>query len=313
MTFDGIQNGSNMNKLFVTGGSGLLGANIIQTASNKFEVFGSYNNNKVIFENYSLYKIDLTDKKQLKIIEKLQPDLIIHCAAFVSVDGCEKDLKKAYLHNVVGTENVVNISEKIGNFLIHISTDAVFDGKKGDYSEEDKANPINVYGKTKLQAEEIVGNSNIDHCIIRTNIYGWNKRDKFSLAEWMVSKLENGEELFGFYDVKFTPILVNNLSRALFEIYEKKIKGILNVTGSESCTKLEFAQTVADVFNLNKSLVRQISIDELSLPAKRGKNLSLNIKKAQSLLATKLLNVKDGLQEMKRLKDKGYVKKLRGI
>lgn len=300
-----------MEKLFVTGASGLLGANTIETLSEKFQIYGSYNKNKVDFKKHSLIKVDLTNEKQVKEIERINPDLIIHCAAFVNIDECEKNPENAYLQNVVATENIVKTAEKTNSFLIHISTDAVFDGEKGNYSEKDKTNPVNVYGKTKLEAEKKVEKSDVDYCIVRTNIYGWNKRDKFSLAEWIINTLENGERLGAFYDVKFSPILVNNLSCVLLETYKNKICGILNVSGSEKCSKFEFAEKIADVFSLDKSLISKTSINELGLTAKRGKNLSLNIKKAQSLLDTKLLDVEEGLQEMKKLKDEGYVKELK--
>jgi len=302
-----------MKRLFVTGGSGLLGSNIIKIAPESFDSYGSYYKNKVSFNNCpcKLEKIDLTNKNQIKLINNLKPDLIIHCAAYVDVDGCEKDPDKAYLYNVIATENIVRICEEIGSFLIHISTDSVFDGFKGNYTEKDKTNPVNVYGKTKLQSEKIIQKSKIDYCIVRTNIYGWNKRNKYSIAEWMMSVLEKGEKLNTFYDAIFTPIIVNNLSRALFEIYKENIQGLLHVFGCESCTKFDFANTIADVFGYDKNLINKSSVDDLKLTAKRGKNLSMNTEKAQSLLKTKLLNVRDGLMEMKELKENGYVKELK--
>lgn len=300
-----------MKRLFITGASGLLGSNIIVTVPKKFSVYGSYNTNKVNFKNCTLLKVDISDKTQVKKIKDVNPDLIVHCAAYVNVDGCEQKPDYAYQSNVIGTENIVNISEEVGCYLIHISTDAVFDGKKGNYSENDKTNPINVYGKTKLEAEEIVKKSDTNHCIARTNIYGWNKLNKFSIAEWMIDKLSKNEELPSFKDVTFTPILVNNLSVALFEIFDKKINSVLNVSGSESCNKLEYAKTISHVFNYNEELIKPISVDDLNLPAKRGKNISLNTSKAQSLLKTELYNVKDGLQEMKALKEQGYVEELK--
>ena len=302
-----------MEKLFVTGGSGLLGSNILKLVPKKFEVFGSFNKNKIFFKNISLLKIDLSDKKQINVIKELKPDCIIHCAALVNLDECEKNPENAYKQNVVSTENIVNVTEEINCFLIHISTDAVYDGTKGNYSEIDKPNPINVYGNTKLEAEEIIKTSNIEYCIVRTNIYGWNIIDKFSLAEWMIDRLENGEELPAFRDIQFTPILVNNLAQALFNIYDNKIQGILNVSGSQSCSKFEFARNIADIFHFNKNLIKPVNIDEIKLIARRGKNLSLNTQKAQSLLETKLFNVKEGLHEMKRLREIGYVNELKGL
>lgn len=302
-----------MQRLFVTGGSGLLGSNIIKLASNKFDVSGSYYENKVNFKNCSctMLQIDIREQNQMRRIVDINPDLIIHCAAFTSVDGCEKDPDAAYQLNVSGTENIVKAAEKSGSFLIHISTDLVFDGVKGDYCEKDMPHPINIYGKTKLAAEEIVKKSGVDSCIVRTNIYGWNKRDKFSLAEWMIHKLENNEKLDGFYDAIFTPIFVNNLAYILFEIYEHKICGLFHVSGSESCSKLEFAKKISDVFEFNRSLIGSISLDEIKFNAKRAKNLSMNTKKIQSLINTKLPDVEQGLQDMKMSREQGYVNELK--
>jgi len=301
-----------MQKIIITGASGLLGSNMIKTTSKDFELFGIYNNNKVKFNRKtSLLKIDLTKREQLSGIIKINPDLIIHCAAYTNVDGCEKNPDLAHLINVEGTRNILEVAKKTDAFLIHISTDAVFDGKKGNYSEKDNTNPINAYAKSKLEAEEVITKEDIDSCIVRTTIYGWNKLDKFSLAEWMINKFESKLEFSAFYDVIFSPILTNNLTPALFEIYKKKITGILNVAGSKSCSKYEFAQLIADVFSFDKELIKKTSIDEIGLLAKRAKNLSLNVSKAQKTLDTKLLDTKQGLKEMKRLKDKGYVKELK--
>ena len=302
-----------MEKLIVTGASGLLGSNIIFKALNKYKTIGLDINDNPFFSKVKFLNIDLVQKNQLKIIEKEKPDLIINCAAYVSVDGCENESEKAYLSNVVTAKNIAEICSKINCFLIHISTDSVFDGKKGNYSEKDKTNPINVYGKTKLEAEKAIEKNDIEYCITRTNIYGWNKQDKFSLAEWMINKLENNNELPAFYDTIFTPILVNNLINALFEIYEKKITGILHLTGSESCSKYHFAKLISEIFNFNNESVKKISISELNLPAKRGKNLSLNTFRAQNILNTKLLNARQGLEKMKELKQQGYVKKLKEL
>jgi dTDP-4-dehydrorhamnose reductase len=302
-----------MKKVIVTGASGLLGSNIIFKALNKYKTIGLDIIDNPFFSNVKYLNIDLVQKNQLKIIEKEKPDLIINCAAFVNVDGCEKDPEKAYLSNVVTTKNITELCSKINCFLIHISTDSVFDGKKGNYSEKDKTNPINVYGKTKLEAEKVIEQNDIDYCITRTNIYGWNKQDKFSLAEWMINKLENNNELPAFFDTIFTPILVNNLIYALFEIYEKNITGIVHLAGSESCSKYHFAKLISEIFDFNTDLVKKISISELNLPAKRGKNLSLNTFNAQNILDTKLLNVRQGLEKMNEIKQQGYVKKLKGL
>lgn len=302
-----------MPKLLITGASGLLGSNLAKIASENFDTYGTYCNNKINFVNCpcSILKMDIQEKSQVKIIENINPDLIVHCAAYVNVDGCEKNPDDAYQINVAGTENIVKESEKTGSFLIHISTDLVFDGIKGNYCEDDKTNPINIYGKTKLESEEIVKNSDCKYCIVRTNIYGWNKRNKLSLTEWMIHKLENNEKLNGFYDAIFTPIFVNNLTDVLLEIYENKICGLFHIYGSESCSKLEFAKKIANVFELNKNLVESTSIDEMDFIAKRAKNLSMRTEKIRSLVSTKLPNVEQGLSDMRILERQGYVRELK--
>jgi len=295
----------------VTGGSGLLGSNIIMAARSRFEVYASYNKNRVEMNGARFLKADLTDKSQLKHIEQLNPNLIIHCAALTDIDGCEDNPDEAYRQNVLMSKNIAELANQTGAYLIHISTDAVFDGRRGNYSEADKPNPISVYGKTKLHAEHEVLSIHPSSSVIRTNIYGWNKRDKFSLAEWMLNKLENNDELPAFKDIIYSPIIVNNLIVQLFVLYDKKFSGIIHLAGGESCSKLDFANVLAEVFALDKSLIKTTSIDDLNLRASRGKNINLDVSRAQKLLNTPLPKVREGLVEMKCLRERGYVEALK--
>jgi len=295
----------------VTGGSGLLGSNIIMAARSRFEVYASYNKNRVEMSGARFLKADLTDKSQLKHIEQFNPNLIIHCAALTNIDGCEDNPDEAYRQNVLTSKNIAKLANQTGAYLIHISTDAIFDGRKGNYSEADKPNPISVYGKTKLHAEHEVLSIHPSSSVIRTNIYGWNKRDKFSLAEWMLNKLENNDELPAFKDIIYSPIIVNNLIVQLFVLYDKKFSGIIHLAGGESCSKLDFANVLAEVFALDKSLIKTTSIDDLNLRASRGKNINLDVSRAQKLLNTPLPKVREGLVEMKCLRERGYVEALK--
>lgn len=300
-----------MNKILITGGSGLLGSNIAKLATSKFEVYATYNKNKVSIEDVHFFQADLTKKEELVKIEHIKPDFIIHCAALTNVDYCEDHPNEAYAHNVLASVNIAEISRKIDAYLIYISTDSVFDGEKGDYREDDAPNPINVYGKTKLEAEQRISSIHTHSCVVRTNIYGWNKRDKFSLAEWMLDKLINNEELPALKDIYFSPILVNDFSKILFKLQDKNYKSIIHIAGSESCSKLDFAYRIAEVFGLDNSLIKPISIHKLGLKAPRGANASLNISKAEKILKERLPKVKDGLKKMKKLWEEGYVEELK--
>ena len=252
-----------MNKIFITGGSGLLGSNIAKLATSKFDVYATYNTNKVGMKDVLFFQINLTKNDWLIKIEQIKPDFIIHCAALTNVDYCEDRPDEAYNQNVLASVNIAEIAKRIGAHLIHISTDSVFDGEEGNYKEEDTPNPINVYGKTKLEAERQILSVHPHSCIVRTNIYGWNKRDKFSLAEWMLNKLTNNEELRGLNDIYFSPILVNDLTEVLFELQERRHEGIIHIAGRETCSKLDFAYRIAEVFDLDKSLIKPVSIPEL--------------------------------------------------
>ena len=300
-----------MNKILITGGSGLLGSNLSKLATSKFEVYATYNKNEVGMKDVHFFQIDLTKKEQLVKIEQIRPDFIIHCAALTNVDYCEDNPNETYNQNVLASINITEIAPKIGAYLIHISTDSVFDGAKGNYKEDDMPNPINVYGKTKLEAEQKILSIHAYSCIVRTNIYGWNKRDKFSLAEWMLNKLTNNEELPALKDIYFSPILVNDLAEVLFKLQEKKYEGIVHIAGSETCSKLDFAYIIAEVFGLDKSLIKPISIHELGLKAPRGRNTSLNVSKAEKILKEHLPKAKDGLVKMKKLHEEGYVEELK--
>ena len=301
-----------MERIVITGGSGLAGANIAKTLVSKFDVYGIYNTNKVEMKGVDFRQVDLSREADLEVIGQLKPSVIIHCAAFANLDGCEQDPERAYRDNVIASVNIARTAKKIGAYLIHISTDSVFDGERGNYKETDTANPINVYGRTKLQAEkEVLGVCPVC-AVVRTNFYGWNKREKLSMAEWMLDKLENGQKLTGFGDVYFSPLLVNDLADTLPELYESRYSGVIHIAGGQTCSKLEFAHLMAKVFGLEEDLIEPVSVEDLNLPAPRGKNISLNVSKAQSLLRAPLSGAEEGLKKMKYLRESGYVEELKG-
>jgi|SRR3989344_1022312 len=299
-------------KILITGANGLLGSNLsLIYSNNKENVVYATGKKKLDFPCCDNRKLDLTKEEDLILIKQLKPDLIIHCAALTNIDYCEEHPEEAERINVGGTKNLFEASQKAGSYFIHISTDAVFDGEKGNYIETETTNPLNVYAKTKLDAEKYILKTGGNSAVIRTNIYGWNRQNKESLAEWMLHKLERQEKLPAIKDVYFSPILVNNLAEALLELYQIRYRGLINLAGSESCSKLDFAYKIAELFNLNKDLIEPISVDSLKFKAKRSKNMTLNTQKAQDLLKTRLFNVEEGIKKFKGLKENGYIKELK--
>lgn len=300
-------------KILITGAKGMLGSNLCILYHEKNHNIISTGKNKPDFNFCKNYEMDITKKSDTKLIENEKPDLVINCAAITNMEFCEENPEETEKINSIGVKNLAEICKKNNIYFIHISTDAVFDGEKGDYKEEDKTNPMSVYGKTKLLAEKYIEEVGGRYAIIRTTIYGWNRLEKFSLAEWMLDKLEKNEQFKGFTDIKFAPILTTNLGEALLEIYNKDYRGILHVGSTEVCSKFDFAKKIAKIFKKDSNLVLPASSDEFNFKAKRAKNMYLNSDKAKELLKTKLLDIEDGIIEFRKLRDNGFLEKLKHL
>ena len=288
-----------------------MGSNVVKLAVSRFRVLATYHTHQVGMKDVDFFPVDLTEPRAVKTIQERLPDYIIHCAAQTNVDYCEEHPKEAYQQNVAASRYIAQAAHGVGAYLVHISTDAVFDGQQGNYNEENVPNPIQVYGQTKKEAEDVVLLECPNACVVRTNIFGWNKLGRLSLAEWMLQKLRKKEELPGFKDVVFSPILINNLAEVLFELLELKYKGILHIAGASSMSKLDFAYTIADVFDLDRQVIKSVSMRDVPLKAPRARDTSLDISKARRLFKTEIMDIWEGLEEMERLERIGYVQELR--
>lgn len=293
-------------KILVTGGSGLLGSAVSVYFGNYYDVVSTYASHKIEIKGCKAAYLDITDAKATKdFIKKHKPDAIIHTAAIVSVDACEKNPELAYKLHVEGTRNIVNACKNSNCKIIYISTDYIFDGKKGMYKETDKAMPINYYGKTKLEGESLVDLSK--DAVIRTSIFGWNAvKEKKSFSTWIHDELSNGRKVEMFTDQIKSLILVNDLAAVLRDIIERKISGILNITSTDAVSKYEFALKMAEAFGFDKGLVKPIKNKDFPGFEKRPFDVSLDVSKAKSL-KLKLPTVKEGLINLRKLKESGYL------
>jgi dTDP-4-dehydrorhamnose reductase len=284
-----------MKVLLVTGGNGLLGSAIVRAASSTFEVYATYCHHASGTQQCEFVKLDLKDKQQThQVLRKIKPQVVFHTAALRSIDYCEEHPEEAWAVNDIGTENAVLASKECKARFIHISTESVFDGNKGMYSEDDVPNPITVYGKTKLEAEKKVKQLT-DYVVVRTSaLYGWSLFGK-SIAEWALAELREQKPIMMFTDSFFSPTLVENLAQALLEMANLNWSGILNIAGSERCSRFDFAKELARTFELNGELVLPSTLAESQLRVPRPRDLSLNASKASALLGTRLLNISDGL------------------
>jgi len=287
-------------RLLVTGASGLLGHKIVQLAIERgHEVHSTYREHPIKLGNP--VKLDLTDQNQVsEAIVALQPQAIIHTAAYTDVDGCETNQDIAWKVNAEATKYLAIASSNADSHLTYVSTDYVFDGGKGLYSEEDQPNPLSYYGYTKLKGEEFAKKHANSLCIARTSvIYGWGQTQKPNFATWIINNVNQGKEVKVLTDQHVSPTLNTNLANMLLEITEKGIIGTVHTAGASRVSRYEFALKLAEVFNLNKHAIKPAKTDDMQWKAKRPKDSSLNVSKAKALLNATPLELSQALNMMR--------------
>lgn len=298
--------------LFVTGSNGLLGANLVVSVVNQFPIVASALSSPVPTGNHQVILLDITNTERVeRIISSVRPSVVIHCAAETRVDHCEEHPEVAMRVNVDGTINLSRAAATVGALMTYISTDSVFNGCRGTYTEEDKTCPINVYARSKLLGEEAVRSESAEHLIIRTNIFGWNFLPKESLSEWVLGRLHRSEEVPGFTDVVFSPLLVNDLADILLSMIKKQLRGTYHVGSHDHVNKFQFAKQIARVFGLDSNLVQPTLMSSTGFKARRPRVTTLDVSRIEQMLGYPMPKVEEGLYRFRRLQDNGYAKALR--
>lgn len=301
-----------MKKVYITGISGMLGSNIGYLFKNKYSVCGV---DKIILKKMDILlteKFDLLDFDMLsRSIKRFKPDYLIHTAAMVNVDLCEEKKELAYNLNTKLTGWIADICNEINCKMIYISTDAVFDGVNEKlYKETDITNPVNIYGKTKLEGEnKVIQNPN--NLILRTNIYGFNIQDKSSFGEWVLNGLDNDNMLKMFYDIDFSPILVNDLTELIDKAIENGLSGIYHACGSGCISKYDFGCYLKKIFHIKNGKIIRTSCDGFNFKAERSRHMGMSNKKISDELCCKIRSPEDSIREFYRLYCEGYPEKLK--
>ncbi len=275
-------------RCLITGVSGLLGSNLAHYFTDTCEILGLYHRHPVRIDGIFTEGCDLTDPASIaRIVSEFSPHHLIHCASMTDIDECETNKAQTHTVNVIGTRHVVRSIMERDTKLVYISTDAVYDGVEGGFSETDAVHPQNHYGRTKYEGElEVLKKSGA--LILRTNMFGWNIQDKQSLGEWIVESLKNRKKINGFTDAYFSSIYTMELARVIEICIQKNATGVFNCGSASRCSKYDFAVKIAALFGLDPCLIRPISIEESELKAKRGKNLALNSDRLQKALRYRL-------------------------
>ena len=298
-------------KILVTGSNGMLGQKLVHKLMGSGHVVHAVSSgkNRMIEESgYEYHSLDITHKESvMQLMAFLRPDCVINSAAMTNVDACETDRETCWTVNVEGVKNIVSALEAISSdtfrpHFIQISTDFVFDGEKGPYSEDDDPNPLSFYALSKLESEHVVQASNLPWTVIRTIIvYGvCDNMVRSNLVLWAKKSLENNQSIKVIKDQFRAPTLAEDLADACISAAVRKAEGIFHVSGPETKPILELVYDVADFFGLDKDHIIPVTSQELNQPAKRPPVTGFKIDKAQKILDYKPHTFEQGLALIKQ-------------
>ena len=286
-----------MKNIFITGASGLLGGHVFCRAFSQHNVLGTYWKTIPATLNNCWAKVDLSDFRSTKsVLDAFKPDAIIHAAANSNLDDCEQNREAARKINVESTKNLAEYSAKKNVRFIFVSSDMVFNGKSGMYSEEDTTSPISYYGETKVMAEEFVKKTCRNFVIARSAlIYGRSLEGGFSFSQWIEKKLNHGERMSLYTNQFRTPIYVANLAEVLIELAFNTFTGTLHLAGANKINRFDFGKQLCKLGGYSIDVLDPSLMNNAKTIAPRPKDISLSIKKAQKILETKLLTTEQGL------------------
>jgi CDP-6-deoxy-D-xylo-4-hexulose-3-dehydrase len=286
-----------MMRILIIGASGFVGNELYTLFSANHEVFGTYCKNPVS----GLLKLDISSKEDVdRVLDILRPDAVIQPAAQPWVDFCEQNPTASEQINFLGAKHVIDWCARHHAYYLFTSTDYVFDGNDGPYTENAKTRPLNVYGQHKLDVEKyVLEKLPTLGCIARTTtVFGWEAAGKNFVAKF-IKVLEEGKESPVVSDQFATPTFVSDLAQAIVLLTEAKKTGVYHTAGSEYMSRLEFAEKIALVFGLDRNLITPISTEELKQPANRPRKGGLVCSKIQLELGFVFKTPFAALQEMK--------------
>jgi len=291
-------------RIFITGGTGLLGQYLIRTRKAGLDLLSCYIGNYDIEsgEGCRYVKADIRDLAGMKSIgDEFRPDVVIHTAGIANVDYCEHHYEEAYSSNVLGTEVIIELCKNVRAVLIYISTNAVFDGETAPYDEQGAVNPLSCYGKLKVACEGLVTNSGLRAAVVRPILmYGWHHGgERSNQVTWLLDKLGRREEVTMVEDVYENPLFAESCALSIWKIIDQDCTGLFHIAGRDIVNRYELALAVADVFQLDRRLIRPVKSDYFPSLAPRPKNTSFITKKMENDLGIRPLGLTEGLRLMK--------------
>lgn len=289
-------------KILVTGSNGLLGQKLIQKLAGAADVqviaTARGGNRLPVTEGYSYVSLDITDQENVnEVFGQYSPDVVIHTAAMTNVDQCETEKEECWKLNVTATEYLLEAAEKAGSFFLHLSTDFIFDGADGPYTEEARANPVSFYGWSKYAAEKLVIHSKVKWAIARTIlVYGIaHDMSRSNIILWVKNSLEGGKTINVVNDQWRTPTLAEDLADGCILIARQQAGGIFNISGKDLLNPYQMAVMTADYFGLDKSLIKETDGSQFKQTAKRPARTGFILDKPMKVLGYNPKSFQEGI------------------
>jgi dTDP-4-dehydrorhamnose reductase len=297
-------------RVLITGSNGLLGQKLVQLLSQEksIELIASARgtNRLPATSDYQYVSLDITQEAEVnQVFETFQPNMIIHTAAMTNVDTCETDPIGCELLNVTAVKYLISASEKYDTFFCHLSTDFIFDGANGPYAEDAEANPISIYGESKLKAEKLLQHSSLRWAIARTVlVYGIvADMSRTNIILWVKKSLEEGKTIHVVTDQFRTPTLAEDLAIGCWLITQKQAEGIFNISGSDFLTPYEMAIKTANYYGLNEKLIQKADSSTFQQAAKRPMRTGFILDKAHRELGYQPRSFDQGIALMAKQVD----------
>lgn len=292
-------------KLLVIGGGGQLGSKIIEQGRERHSLYATYLTKSPFLDSSRVYQVDKTNENSIQeVIANIKPDAVIDTAALHNVDRCETNKEEAHLVNTVGTRIIAKACKTYGAKMVFVSTDYLFDGKKGLYRETDQPTPINYYGQSKLEGEKAIKEECENFAITRTSvIFSWVSANNsqsssgkpLNFAMWATQKLGKGEQLNIVNDQYNSPTLADSLAEVLIKICEEDIRGLYHVAGKTRINRYDFTVKLAENMGYKTSLIKPVSCSIFKQVAERPADSSLNVEKIEKTLKTPMLSIDQAL------------------
>jgi dTDP-4-dehydrorhamnose reductase len=290
-------------RLLITGVSGFLGRHVALHLKDQHLVVGTYHEHAVALNGCETRRLDITSREHVAALcHAWHPTTIVHTAALGDVEHCERYPEMAYQVNVQGTANMAQAATDIGARLIHISTDQVYDGTQGHYDETAAPQPLMIYGHTKLAGEQQATAICPHTVIVRLALmYGWGNSMRVTFSDWMLARLQAGQEVPLFVDQYRTPLYVGQAAEAIGRLIETPgVQVLFNLGGGERLDRYTFGRRFCEVFGLQEKLLKPIEMATVVSATARPRDCSLNSAKISALLRIRLFTVEEGLRAMQR-------------